>query len=72
MEPGCIFNVLNRIVWLLHNVMADAFARRGEEPVWELVQERSFAVLDVEAAWAEHLNRGWRRRALAWEGQDPG
>ena len=29
------------------------------------------AALGVEAAWPEHLKRGWQRRALTWEGQDP-
>ena len=55
-----------------HNVTADALACLGAEQLWELVQERGFPVLGVEAAWCAHLDRGWQRRALTWEGQSPG
>jgi len=55
-----------------HNVNSDAFTRLEDAEVEELRQRLGLTSVDLHDAWAQHLSRGWVRRALVWEGQDAG
>ena len=53
-----------------HNVTADAFTRKAKEELEELTKQHDLEVVDLRPAWSSHLDRGWMRRALVWDGQE--
>lgn len=69
MEASYHFRVVAAYFRTCHNSTADAFTRLMEEDMLKLEKEHGLVQIDVTEAWTAHLNRGWIRRALVWEGQ---
>eukprot|EP00974_Lingulodinium_polyedra_P053043 5097943-Lingulodinium_polyedra.AAC.1 len=70
MEASYQFGLNGSYTRTYHNVTADALTRLDAEAVDQLLQGRGLARVDLEPAWAAHLDRGWLRRAMVWDGQD--
>ena len=58
--------------WLrtYHNVTADELTRESRDIIEGIRDSKGLEEIDLLPAWAQHLDRGWVRRALVWEGQD--
>ena len=58
------FEVVSSFFRTYHNVTADALTRLAQQAVEELVRQEGLTLVDISGEWADHLERGWIRRAF--------
>jgi len=63
------FELISAYFRTYHNITADSFTRLAAEDQVALRAKHALEQVDLREAWAQHLDRGWVRRALVWKGQ---
>eukprot|EP00959_Pyramimonas_sp_CCMP1952_P331362 6938777-Pyramimonas_sp.AAC.1 len=69
LEAVCGYEVASAYFRTYHSVKADTCSRVEDEEAAALAQACGLEVVSLRGSWARHLERGWLRRALIWEGQ---
>eukprot|EP00972_Heterocapsa_arctica_P073512 10857687-Heterocapsa_arctica.AAC.1 len=70
MELSYGFRLMSAFFLTYHNVTSDYLTRASADQIRARASKLGFGLIDLRDGRVKHLERGWVRRALTWQGQD--